>query len=154
LTPVQVADELLRKILTDAVEKIEGFVEQGKVTLQKPLNEKHPHGMCTTIVADRTADDKPLIVTFTYKMDPVKLKMWLEEHKYMLYETAPLVFTGTTGIEMIYNEGTPDKFMKAMFGILNEHGEKDRLRLFDEEVQFVVHRQVFDPKQWTVIRVS
>lgn len=105
------------------------------------------YGLRVDVTIKEVKEDKPLIYTYTYMLNTLKFKEWLENMTYLL--EGPLAFTAK-GIQVMVVGGAK-KWDKSAFSISTEEGEKIFLPLKDQEVKFVVHRDLFSGQEWDVL---
>ena len=157
LTPEHIVDPYMRERLIDATEKMEKFLENGKIMLQTEIETSVIHGLTIRCMVDKPIENKPSITYFTYSMDTEKLKVWLEEHKYL---EGPLSVM-CRGIKITYpeREVKPQSYHKTMFTIETEETDDNALGLIFmdlmiKEAIFAVHRDIFSGKEWIVSRMA
>lgn len=106
-----------------------------------------PFGLRIDVTIEKFQEDKPLIYIYTYSMNNLKFKEWLEA---MVYLTeGPLAFTAK-GIQMMISGGAK-KWDKTAFSIDDDDGEKIFLNLLNEEVILHIHRDLFKGKEWEIL---
>jgi len=99
------------------------------------------------VTIQEVKEDRPLIYTYTYMLNTLKFKEWLEAMGYLL--EGPLAFTAR-GIQVMVVGGAK-KWDKSAFSISTEDGEKIFLPLISQEVRFTVHRDLFSGEEWDVL---
>jgi len=105
------------------------------------------YGLRVDVTIKEIKEDKPLIYTYTYILNTLKFKEWLENMAYLC--EGPLAFTAR-GIQVMIVGGA-EKWEKSAFSISTEDGEKIFLPLKNQEIQFVVHRDLFAGQEWDVL---
>lgn len=153
ITPRNVEDDHLRNILITASEKMEELLKNEKILLNTPIKTKNPLGIIVEARADKPKENKPTIFQFDYSIDTDILKQWLEEHSYL---EGPMSFK-TRGITFIYPEKKVEwqKYHKVEC-IIDSHPTPENksgkifIDIFIKGVSFVVHRDVFNDREWIV----
>lgn len=107
------------------------------------------YGLRVDVTIEQIKEDKPLIYTYTYMLNTLKFKEWLESKEIVPLCEGPFAFTGRGVQFMIY--GGAAKWDKTAFSIEDENGEKCFLQLAKEEVRFIVHRDLFAGEEWDVL---
>ena len=113
------------------------------------IRNETTYGLRVDVTIEQIKEDKPLIYTYTYMLNTLKFKEWLESKEIVPLCEGPFAFTGR-GIQfMIY--GGAAKWDKTAFSIEDENGEKCFLKLAHEEIRFIVHRDLFAGEEWDVL---
>jgi hypothetical protein len=95
---------------------------------------------------DHKGEDKPIIFTFTYKLDKGTMQLWLSQNPHLT--EGILSFVGK-GIEITIPPGKLEKqISKSGFSIDGSDGARDWLPLQDRHVTFKAHRNIFGGKEW------
>jgi len=157
LTPEHIADLSMRERLIDATEKMEAFLENGKIMLQTEIKTSVIHGLTVKCLIDKPIENKPAITYFTYHMDTDMLKAWLEEHSYL---EGPFSIM-CRGIKITYpeKEVKSQHYHKMIFTIETEKTDDNPLGLIFmdlmiKEAIFAIHRDIFSGKEWIVSRMA
>jgi len=157
LTPEHIVDLSMRERLIDATEKMEKFLEDGKIMLQTEIETSVIHGLTVKCMIDQPIENKPSITYFTYQIDTEKLKAWLEDHKYL---EGPFSIM-CRGIKITYpdKEVKPQNYHKMLFTIETEKTDDNPLGLIFmdlmiKEAIFAIHRDIFSGKEWIVSRMA
>jgi len=146
-----VTDIATRSVLISSAEWMEKNLADGTMQIGQDINTNSPCGMRVDVVIEKTGDDKPLIYVYTYSLDTLKFKEWLESEHIL-----PLCNEGTfsfmyKGIQIVVPWG-PKKWNKTAFSVDGkELGDKLFLDLVNDEVVFHVHRDLFAGKEWEVL---
>jgi len=107
-----------------------------------------PFGLRIDVTIEKLQEDKPLIYIYTYSMNNLKFKEWLEAMAYLT--EGPLAFTAK-GIQVMIVNGI-EKWDKTAFSIdTDDVGEKMFLDLLNEEAVFHIHRDLFAGKEWEIL---
>lgn len=106
-------------------------------------------GMRIDVVINQIQEDKPLLYVYTYSLDSIKFKAWLESKEIVPLCEGPLAFT-SKGIQFMVVGGAA-KWDKTAFSIDDADSEKIFLRLTQESAIFHVHRELFAGKEWEVL---
>lgn len=123
-------------------------MKSGKITIGEAINVELPFGLRLDVTIEKIQEDKPLIYEYTYSMNNLKFREWLESMKYLT--EGPLAFTAK-GIQVMIVNGL-EKWDKTAFTIdTDEIGEKLCLDLLNEDVVFHVHRDLFAGKEWEIL---
>lgn len=122
-------------------------MKSGSLMIGQEIKNETIYGLRVDVTIKEVKEDKPLIYTYTYMLNTLKFKEWLENMTYLL--EGPLAFTAK-GIQVMIVGGAK-KWDKSAFSISTEEGEKIFLPLKDQEVKFVVHRDLFSGQEWDVL---
>jgi hypothetical protein len=121
-------------------------LKTGSLVTGQEIKNETVYGLRIDVTIDQIHPDKPIIYTYTYMLNTLKFREWLESMSYLL--EGPLAFTAR-GIQVMIVGGAK-KWDKSAFSINDEDGEKIFLPLLSQEVQFVVHRDLFAGQEWEV----
>lgn len=105
------------------------------------------YGLRVDVNIEQIKADKPLIYTYSYMLNTLKFQEWLESMAYLC--EGPLAFTAR-GIQVMISGGAK-KWDKSAFTIEDKDGDRIYLNLLNEEVKFVVHRDLFAGEEWEVL---
>jgi hypothetical protein len=119
---------------------------EGTLTLTQNIKSELPFGLRVDVVITQTQPDKPYTYKYTYSLNTLKFKEWLEENKYLC--EGPLAFTAK-GIQVVIPAGA-DKWDKASFSIDDDRGDDQFLNMLDNDVVIYMHRDLFAGKEWEI----
>jgi hypothetical protein len=125
---------------------MEKALSEGTLTLTQNIKSEFPFGLRVDIVITRVQEDKPYTYRYTYSLNTLKFKEWLEENKYLC--EGPLAFTAK-GIQVVIPGGA-NKWDKASFSIDDDDGDNQFLNMLDNDVVIYVHRDLFAGKEWEI----
>lgn len=125
-------------------------MKDGSLKIGQPIKSETLYGLRVDVTIEKVQEDKPLIFTYTYMLDDLKFKEWLKTVDYLT--GGPLAFTGK-GIQFMIVGGAK-KYDKSAFSLSDENGEKVFLPLLQQEVQFIVRRDLFAGQEWEVSLVD
>lgn len=123
------------------------MITEKSLVLGQKISSSTPYGLIVEVNITQTAEDKPLIYTYTYMLDTVKFKAWLEEHAYLC--EGPLAWNAR-GIQVMAVGGAK-KWDKSAFSVSTVDGTPIYLPLLRQEVTFSVHRDLFSGEEWEVM---
>lgn len=113
------------------------------------INFETAFGMRVDVVINQIQEDKPLLFVYTYSLDSIKFKAWLESKEIAPLCEGPLAFM-SKGIQFMVVGGAA-KWDKTAFSIDDADGEKIFFQLTQESAVFHVHRDLFAGKEWEVL---
>jgi len=119
------------------------------MAIGQAINFKTAFGMRVDVIINQVQDDKPLLFVYTYSLDSLVFKAWLESDEIAPLCEGPLAFT-SKGIQFMVVGGAK-KWDKTAFSIDDADGEKIFLQLIKESAVFHVHRDLFAGKEWEVL---
>jgi hypothetical protein len=125
---------------------MEKALSEKTITISQKIKSELPFGLRVDVVITQIQEDKPYNYTYTYSLDTLKFKEWLEQNKYLC--EGPLAFTAK-GIQVVIPAGV-NKWDKASFSIDDEAGDKLFLNMLYEDVVIYVHRDLFAGKEWEI----
>jgi hypothetical protein len=131
------------------VESLENLLKEKTMVIGQAINFKTAFGMRVDVVINQIQEDKPLLFVYTYSLDVIKFKTWLESKEIAPLCEGPLAFT-SKGIQFMIVGGA-EKWDKTAFSIDDADGEKIFLQLTQESAVFHVHRDLFAGKEWEVL---
>jgi hypothetical protein len=120
--------------------------KEGKLKIGQNISNETQYGLRVDVTITQTAEDKPLIYTYIYKLNTIAFKRWLEEHAYLC--EGPLAFT-MRGIQVMVVGGAK-KWDKSAFSLSIAKGDKLFLPLLSQEVRFTIHRDLFSGQEWDI----
>ena len=148
-----IPDEHLRKALIDASVKMENMLNGEQITLDRRIVSKTEWGLEIEIGMSQPKEDKPVIFSYTYRIDRVTFNNWLKDHAYLT--GGPLLMFTCRGMDFVI---TTDKPQKSMASIVVKYedvaGEITPIKyeppIVEEPVRMVVHREVVNNHDWIV----
>lgn len=150
-TITEIRDKLLRKTLIDATLNLEKGVEEGKISngwKQTFINEM---GLGIEIEA-KQKDEKTFVFYYAYFMDRPTWNEWLKKHKYMTENGSGLQLCMRGLLFQIVTSGST--ILMASYHPNDESNELVGVHLLNDKMTFLVHRDLFNDKEWCVKRMG
>jgi len=155
-TPIPVEDPYLRKVLIDAAEKMETFLENRAIDIGYRASQTSELGIETDYFLMSKGENKPIIHVFKYRMDMEKWASWLKAHTYLANE-GPFTIRNR-GIRLTFTGDSAEKYSKLTTSISRKGsssvGDDNFLDLRNAPPTFVVHRDYFNKKEWVVTQAG
>lgn len=128
---------------------MEENLKNGNLMIGQTFASKmEPCGLRIDVTVQQVAEDKPLLLKYIYRVDPLKFKQYLKEERSDMCQ-GMLVFE-PSGIR-IMNIGGAEKWDKTAFSIDNGDSERIFLNLLFEDTIFHIHRELFIGKEWEIL---
>lgn len=133
--------------MISSAEWMEKALLEGTMTLSQEIKSESEYGLRIDVAIEQIKDDKPLIYTYTYSLDTMRFREYLEEVKHL--REGALAFTAK-GIQVVVPPGTT-KWNKTSFSINDDKGDQLLLNLLNEDVVIHIHRDLFAGKEWEIL---
>lgn len=148
-----IPDKALRKALIEASIKMENMLRDGAIDISRSIVSKTEWGLEIEIEMAQPKEDKPVIFSYTYRINRVTFKDWLDDHTYLT--EGPLLMFTCRGMDFIV---TTDNFQKTLASIVTKYEDdadvdgiqKYEPSIVEEPVRLIVHRDVVSDQDWIV----
>ena len=148
-----VEDKFLRKAIVDASIKMENMVLNKQITLERRIVSKTEWGLEIWIEMRRPKEDKPIIFTYSYRINRVTFKTWLDNHAYLM--EGPAMAFVSRGLDIVIPGPGTEKYYKTVATVVVKYMDDDTtvdhmVNLVNETLVVVAHREVVNNHDWGV----
>jgi len=145
-----ITDEFLRKELINAATKLEQLIADDKINEHTKLVSNRPWGLMIHTTYKEVGVDKPIVFTFKYRINRVKIKAWAEENAHLLGGPC-LIFTDRGMGFVVFGPG-PTETHRTLCNIAldDEKNSYYKENLVDETLTITVHRNIVSNHDWLI----
>jgi len=149
-----IEDTFLRKALIDASIKMEEMLKNKSASLQSRIVSKTAWGLEIEIEMSQPKENKPIIIAYTYRINKMAFRQWIEDHKYLF--GGPCVVFMDRGLQVTIPGPGTDKWHKTFANIIVKYADDEnaniqhRPNIVESPVKFLVHREIINNHDWIV----